>query len=230
MKNQLILFPQGFELLQIFPTEHFGNDLNGKEEVFSFIFPLIIRGQASAEQNGMDMGMEVHLRSPCVEDEDIANFCAEMSGVFRQFPDRCGCRMIESIIKELLITVNDRIQKIRNGKNQMEIGRIKNIFPAGIHPFFLRNCLTHGTAAVTAGIIMDLDSAAVFTDTDICAIRPCFTVYNVPGGFCLLRGRGVFFKICRIKAMKDILYGRFIHGQHLLSGQMGSGSPSEICC
>ena len=39
-----------------------------------------------------DMGMEVHLRSPCVEDEDIANFCAEMSGVFRQFPDRCGCR------------------------------------------------------------------------------------------------------------------------------------------
>ena len=85
--------------------------------------------------------MEVHLRSPCVEDEDIANFCAEMSGVFRQFPDRCGCRMIESIIKELLITVNDRDSKDPDGKNQMEIGRIKNIFPAGIHPFFLRNCL-----------------------------------------------------------------------------------------
>ena len=94
VKNQLIPFPQGFEFLQIFSTEHFGNDLNGKEEAFSFVSPLIIRGQASTKKNGMDMGMEVHLRSPCVEDEDIANFCAEMSGVFRQFPDRCGCRMI----------------------------------------------------------------------------------------------------------------------------------------
>ena len=94
VKNQLILFPQGFEFLQIFSTEHFRNDLNGKEETFSFVSPLIIRGQASAKKNGMDMGMEVQLRSPCVEDKDIANFCAEMSGVFRQFPDRCGCRMI----------------------------------------------------------------------------------------------------------------------------------------
>ena len=90
MKNQLIPFPQGFEFLQIFSTEHFGNDLNGKEEAFSFVSPLIIRGQASTKKNGMDMGMEVHLRSPCVEDEDIANFCAEMSGVFHDIKHHKG--------------------------------------------------------------------------------------------------------------------------------------------
>ena len=41
---------------------------------------------------------------------------------------------------------------------------------------------------------MDLDSAAVFTDTDICAICPCFAVYNVPGGLLPVQGKGCIFQ------------------------------------
>ena len=64
-----------------------------------------------------------------------------------------------------------------------------NLYNSAIR-FFYRNvlhilwdCLTHGTTAVTAGIIMDLDSTTVFTYTDICTISSCFTVQDVPGSF-----------------------------------------------
>ena len=64
MKGQLPLFPQLFEFLQIFPAEYFGNDLDGEEEVFPVVFPVIIRGQAATQQDGMNMGGGSSSRSP----------------------------------------------------------------------------------------------------------------------------------------------------------------------
>ena len=64
---------------------------------------------------------------------------------------------------------------------------------------------------------MDLNGTTILTYADIRTISSGFTVYDVPGNFCLFRGRGILFKVCRIKTQKDILYCGFIHGQHLLS-------------
>ena len=87
---------------------------------------------------------------------------------------------------------NDRIQKIRDSKNQMEIGSIQDILPAGIHPFFLRNRLTHGDSSGAAGIIMDMNSTAVFTDADICAICPVLQFMMFWATFAC-SGEGVYF-------------------------------------
>ena len=124
----------------------------------------------------------------------------------------------------------DDFQNIRDCKHQMEIRGIKHILSASIHPHFLRNSLTHGTATVPAGIIMDMDSTTVFAYTDIRTISSCFAIQDVPGNFCLFRGWGTAFKVCRIKMPENILDGGFIHGRHLLSCQKGFECPSGICC
>ena len=64
MKDQLILFPQFFQFLQIFPAEHFGNDLDGEKEVFPVVFPLIVRGQGRHPAEWYGYGDESSSRIP----------------------------------------------------------------------------------------------------------------------------------------------------------------------
>ena len=46
---------------------------------------------------------------------------------------------------------------------------------------------------------MNLNGTTILTYADIRTISSGFTVYDVPGNFCLFRGRGILFKVCRIK-------------------------------
>ena len=123
------------------------------------------------------------------------------------------------------ITVNNRIQDIRNCKYEMEVRCIKHVLSAGIHPHFLWNSLAHGTTTVTAGIIVNLNSTTVFAYTDVCTICPGFAVQGVPSDFCLFWRRRKLFKVCRIKTLENILNGGLIHSPRLLSCQMGFGFP-----
>ena len=50
---------------------------------------------------------------------------------------------------------DDRIQLFRDSKDHMEVWRIQYIFPSGIHPLLLWKLLAHGTAPVTAGIVVN---------------------------------------------------------------------------
>ena len=76
--------------------------------------------------------------------------------------------MIHGVIQKALIAKDNRVQFLRNSEYHMKIGSIKNIFFAGIDPFELRQLLTHGTAPVAARIVMDLNTATLFTYAYIC--------------------------------------------------------------
>ena len=71
----------------------------------------------------------------------------------------------------------------------MEIGSIKDILPACIHPHLLRNSLTHGTTAVAAGIVMNLYGTTILTYTYICTIGTGLAVHDVMRNLCLYRRR-----------------------------------------
>jgi hypothetical protein len=113
--------------------------------------------------------------------------------------------VIQGIIQKLLVAVDDRIQFLRDSEDQMEVWRIQYIFPAGVHPFFLRELLAHGTASVTAGIVVDRNAAAVFADTDIDTECTCFAVPDVISCFSLSRREFMCFHIVGIKAVEYIL-------------------------
>jgi hypothetical protein len=63
--------------------------------------------------------------------------------------------VIKGIIKKLLVAVDDRIQFLWDSEDHMEVWCIQYIFPAGVHPLFLWELLAHGTAPVTAGIVVN---------------------------------------------------------------------------
>ena len=48
------------------------------KEIFAIVFPLIFRIKTAAEHNGMDMRMEIHRTSPCMQDAYIANVRPEI--------------------------------------------------------------------------------------------------------------------------------------------------------
>ena len=127
--------------------------------------------------------------------------------------------MVHHIIKKLLVAVNQRISFLWESKYYVKIRCIQYVFTAFVHPFFFRQYLTHGTASVTAGIIVNLRVTTVFADTYIGTIGSGLTVDNTVGNTCL-PGRGsIFFKIFWIKMKENILYSRLIHWRHLYSCQ-----------
>ena len=114
--------------------------------------------------------------------------------------------MILCIIKQLLVTVYDRIQFFRNSKHHMKVWGIQYVLPAGINPFFPGEFLAHGTAPVPAGIIVDGNTAAAAADTYVNAESTCLAVHDVIS--CLpLQGREIMglFKTV-IKSVENILY------------------------
>ncbi len=72
---------------------------------------------------------------------------------------------MKQAIQKLLITVNEVIQFMRQGKNHMKVGGINDFGPAFIHPDFLQHRLTVRTAAVTTGIVVKFHVSTVSTLT-----------------------------------------------------------------
>ena len=69
----------------------------------------------------------------------------------------------------------------------MEVRSFQYILPTFIHPLFLGQSLTHGTASVAAGIVMDLQMPTVLAHTDIGTISSGLTVNNTVSNLGLLR-------------------------------------------
>jgi hypothetical protein len=113
--------------------------------------------------------------------------------------------VIKDIIQKLLVAIDYRVQFLRDSEDYVEVWRIQYIFPAGVHPLFLWELLAHGTAPVTAGIIVDRNTAAVFTDTDIDTECTGFAVPDVINCFSLSCREFMGFRVLRIKAVEYIL-------------------------
>ncbi len=133
---KLSVFPKVFQLRKVLATEKARNDPDGKEEIFSVVFPMVFGVKTTSKDNGMDMRMEVHFTPPGMENADISDVCTEIFAVRSQFPQRIGRCVIQSIVQKLLVAVDDRVQLLWDSENHMKVWRIKNIFPAGVHPFF----------------------------------------------------------------------------------------------
>ena len=202
---KLSVFPKVLQLRKILAAEKTRNDPDGEKEIFTVVFPMVFGIKTTAKDNGVDVGMEVHFTPPGMENADISDVCTEIFAVGSQFPQCIGRCVIQSIIQKLLIAVDDWIQFLRDSEDYMEVWRFQYIFPTGVYPLFLWKLLAHGTASVTAGIIVDGNTAAFFTDTDVYAKSTCFAVPDVISCFSLSRREFMCFHIVGIKAVEYIL-------------------------
>ena len=153
-----------------------------------------------------------------------------MFGIYGKFINSFRNTAIQSIIEKLLVTVDSRSQFLRYREYYMEVRSFQYILPTFIHPLFLGQSLTHRTTSVAARVVMNLWMTAILTDADISTISSSFTVDDAMRNFCLLRRRGIFLYVIRIKPKKNILYGWFTHLIHQLSYQKDFELPVRLCC
>ena len=91
---------------------------------------------------------------------------------------------MEKPIKELLVTVKQRIQFMGKREYHMKVWGIDHFCPAIVHPDFFLYGLAVGAVAVTAGIVMKFHMSTVGTLAD---------VTNEAAGFAVHDGRCCFF-------------------------------------
>lgn len=73
---------------------------------------------------------------------------------------------MKEAVQELLVRVQQGVQLMREGKNDMEVRGVNDFLPAFIHPDLLLESLAGGTGAVPAGAVMDLDMPAAGAAAD----------------------------------------------------------------
>lgn len=129
---------------------------------------------------------------------------------------------MEKAVKEFLVAVNEGVEFMGQGKDDMEVRGVNDLRPAFIHPEFLLDGLAVGAVTVAAGIIMDFKVSAVGTDGSINAEGAGFAVENVEGSFLLDMGlEDTGSGIMLIRETPDLLDVMFSQGRHLPSGQRG---------
>lgn len=75
-----------------------------------------------------------------------------------------------------------------------------------VNPFLFRKLLAHGTASASAGVVVNTDTSAVLTNTDVYTKNSCFTVSDVISRFSVMSRRVTPLFIGRIEPFKYILY------------------------
>ena len=107
---------------------------------------------------------------------------------------------------------------MRQCKDHMKVRSIHDFCSAFVNPDFFRNCLTVGTVAIFAGVVVDLYMATIGTLVYIVSKISSFAVYYRTRCLILYLGtQRVFFAKCIIRKIPDLLYLRIIHVQHLPS-------------
>ena len=123
--------------------------------------------KATPGDDAVDMGMEVQLLPPGMEDLDDAWGGAQELPVRGELQEGlCGASVEEGVQKGL-VGVDQSVQLYRDGEDHMEIRGIDDLGLAGINPQLLQKGLAVGAAAVAAGIIVELQMPAVRTDRNI---------------------------------------------------------------
>ena len=131
----------------------------------------MVGSQPAARNDTVHMDMVQEFLVPCMEYLYDTGRCPEMFLVPGQFQKRIGAASVEQPVEEFLVAVKQRVEFMWKRKNHVKVRGVNDFGPAPVHPYLFIDSLTVGAAAVTAGIIVDLDMPAIFADTDAVSER-----------------------------------------------------------
>lgn len=182
-KHKRAALIQGSQMCHEFSLKLIPQNHDRDEETAGRFPDMLAFGKSAAGNNAVHMHMVVKLLVPCVENLDNPGSCPEILLVSRQFKKCFGTASVKETIQQLLVAVNKRIELVWKCKYHMKVRGIYHLRPALIHPDFLKNSLTVGTVAVTAGIVMKLHVSTVTATAYITAEFCRFAVQNGMGSF-----------------------------------------------
>lgn len=136
----------------------------------------MVISQTAAGDDAVHMDMVKKFLVPGMENLDDAGSCAEEHMVCGKFQERIGTASMEEAVKERLVTIEQEVEFMGQGKNDMEVRGIDDFSPAVINPEFFLDSLAVRAVTVFAGIIVYFHMAAVGTDREIATELTGFTV------------------------------------------------------
>lgn len=184
-------------------------------------FQFQILSEPCAGDNAVDMGMEIQFLSPGVEDLDDTGSGAEESRVLRALQQGMCGTCVQQGIEKLLIGIDQRIQLSGECKDHMEVRGVNDLCFPSVDPDFLEDSLAVRAVAVPAGVVVDGDMSAVLAGGDGASHRGGLTVQDGRGSPLLHRRWGESLQIALPSQIKDLLYLRSKHLNHLPAGQKG---------
>jgi hypothetical protein len=129
-------------------------DPHGPEEVGTTRHPTrAIRCEPPGGQDTMEMGMVGQLLAPGVEHGKAPDLSPEMLGGLSNVLERLGDRAKEQAIEVAGVLQRQGPQGVRQGKDDMDVGRVEYLALPGCEPWSLSRTMTFGTAAVATGVI-----------------------------------------------------------------------------
>ena len=146
----------------------------------------MIRCQASACYDHMNMRVELKVLSPGMQDGRDSRHCAEIFSVGTQFQYRFGRRLKQQCVHGALPVSKNGIQLRRNGENNMKIRRVKQVFPLLVDPLFFCKRLAFGAVSVPAGVVRNPHISAVITGIYVRTQSSCPAIDDVLHSFSLI--------------------------------------------
>jgi len=110
----------------------------------------------------MEMRVMVQLLAPGVEHGEATELGPEMFGGLGNVLERLGDSAKEQAIEVARVLERQRPQVVRQGKDDMCVGRLEYLAFPGREPRSLRSAMTFGAATVAAGVVgLDLVATLV---------------------------------------------------------------------
>src|SRR5512139_3118634 len=99
--------------------------------------------------------------APGVQDGDEADPSTQVFGVVREFQERLGYRAEQEVIQDPLVHDGQGIELGGDGEDHVEVLHRQEVLCSCLYPLLLAEGLALGAVAVPAGVVGDLDMAAV---------------------------------------------------------------------
>jgi len=163
--------PLAVEVLQphqIQPPKTPREDADGQEEVRPTRDPLgAIGRQAPRRQDTMEMGMMMQLLAPGVEDGEATDLGSKMLGILSNVLEGLRDAAKEQAIEWAWVLQRQRPKVVRQGKDDMRVGRLEEFALPGRKPGGLGSAMTCGATPVPARVVRLGLVAAVVTLRDM---------------------------------------------------------------
>lgn len=170
---------------KVFTLEFIPEDRDGNEKPALGFADFAVRCQSAAGDDAVHMDMVIQFLIPGVENLNDSGNSAKIFFIGGKLQECFGTAFVEEAVKELLVAKEEAVEIMRKCKDHMEIGGIYHFRPSFIDPELFFNSLTVRTAAVAAGVIVDLCMSAVLTNAEIAAESFGFTTDERMGRFFL---------------------------------------------
>jgi hypothetical protein len=162
-EGQLVLAIELHKACEVEAPEATREDTNGQAEVgTTWHPPCPLRRYPSGGQDTMEMGMVLQLLAPGVEHSEAPELRAEMFRVLGDIVEALCNRVKEQAIELAGVRQRQGPQGVRQGKDDMDVGRVEHLALPGGEPRGLGRPRAFGATAVPARVVrLDFVSTGV---------------------------------------------------------------------